>query len=437
MIAAAVGTVSPGVVRAGTHANRTRDDRSPQISWHHRRRRRLAGDHSAGASRAWGSSTARRNAHAAGHPVHRRELPVIGLGFADHPSCADHAALKQVLQTFYDNGGRVFDTHQSSAASEQFHATVANEVGIQNKLFLSLKGAPGRSGPVSDPAVASAQIESLLATFKVSKLDLVQMPVVTEPQYWAVMHAAKKAGRIRYIGAAMSSVMPFTRVEPIMRNEPIDFISIDYNIESRGPEEKILPLALERKIAVLTFFPFGGANGASCASNRGIFARVANTALPTWAAEFDAKTWAQFFLKYVVSHPAVTAIRTGTTKPHHILDNIGGGIGRLPNEAMRKRMAEFIDALPAIVPPVVLDRYAGEYRNAASGATFVFRRDGSSFLVKAGPDAEVALIPRSPRRFAHPNGSIFEFQIGGAGGPSRVNSVSLEQGGQKTTLERK
>ena len=187
----------------------------------------------------------------------------------------------------------------------------------------------------------------------------------------------------------------------------------------------------------MAFFPFGGANGESCVTEKGLFARVANTPLPAWAAEFDARTWAQFFLKYVVSHPAVTVARVGTTKATHMLDNIGGGIGRLPNETMRRRMTEFIDALPAVVPPQILDRYVGEYRNAASGATFVFRRDGSNLLVKPGTDPEVALIARSPRRFADPKGSIFEFQIEGQGPASRVSGAILEQGSQKITLERK
>ena len=364
-------------------------------------------------------------------------LPVLGLGFADHAGCADPVVLKEILQTFFDNGGKVFDTQQTSGEpTEQFHATVANELGIQNKLFLGLKGYAGRSGPLTDPAMATARVESLLAKFKVSKLDLVQVPPAADPKYWAAMKDAKKEGRIRYLGAAITSFGPYPVFESIMRNEPIDFISVDYNVGSRDAEEKILPLARERKIAVLTFFPFGGANGLSCAGGKGLFGRVANTPLPAWAAEFDAKTWAQFFLKYVVSHPAVTAVRTGTTKTHHMLDNIGGGIGRLPNEATRKRMAEFIEAIPLALPPQALDRYAGEYK-AASGLTAVFRRDGETLFVKSGTNPEAPLAARTPRRFADPQGSVFEFQLAGVGPATRSVGVILEQGGQKILLERK
>jgi hypothetical protein len=234
----------------------------------------------------------------------------------------------------------------------------------------------------------------------------------------------------------VTSFGSFPQVESMMRNEPLDFISVDYNVGTRGAEEKILPLALERKIAVLSFFPFGGANGQSCVSDRGLFGRVANTPLPAWAAEFDAKTWAQFFLKYVISHAAVTVVRVGTTKPHHMLDNIGGGIGRLPNEAMRKRMAEFIDAIPLAVPASTLDRYVGEYK-AASGLTATFRRDGETLFVKTGTKAETPLAASTPRRFSDRQGSVFEFQIDGVGPAWKTTGAILEQGGQKILLERK
>jgi hypothetical protein len=171
-------------------------------------------------------------------------------------------------------------------------------------------------------------------------------------------------------------------------------------------------------------------------SDRGTFARVAGTPFPVWAAEFDAKTWAQFFLKYVISHPAVTVVRVGTTKAAHMVDDIGGGIGRLPDESTRKRMAELIDALPAIVPVVILDRYVGEYK-AASGITATFRRDGDKLFVRLGANAEAALVARSAIRFVDSQGSIFEFQFTRVGPAIRVTGAVLEQGGQKITLERK
>jgi hypothetical protein len=171
--------------------------------------------------------------------------------------------------------------------------------------------------------------------------------------------------------------------------------------------------------------------------------RAGDTPLPEWAAEFDARTWAQFFLKYVVSHPAVTVARVGTTKATHMLDNIGGGIGRLPDEATRKRMAEFIDALPALpplpqnpaqapgiaLPAAVLDRYVGEY-TAASGFTATFRRDADRLLVKPGTNPEAPLNARSETRFQDPRGPIFEFQLDAQG---QVSGAVLEQQGPQGT----
>ena len=277
-------------------------------------------------------------------------LPVIGLTFANHAGCADPAALKEVLKTFVDNGGRVFDAlHVSETATDKFHATVANELGVQNKLFWSVRGLPPGAGRPWHSV--EAHVETWLTRLKVPRLDSIMIPPTADPKHHAAVKEMKKQGLVRYIGVQVINPARFPELEASMRNEPIDFIGVVYNVANRGAEETILPLAQERKIAVMALMPFGGANGLSCAGGKGLFARVANMPLPEWAAEFDAKTWAQFFLKYIISHPAVTAVRTGTTKPHHIIDNIGGGIGRLPDEATRKRMAEFIDALPPLAVP--------------------------------------------------------------------------------------
>ena len=221
-----------------------------------------------------------------------------------------------------------------------------------------------------------------------------------------------------------------------MRDESIDFIGVHYGVDKRTAAEKILPLAQERKIGVVAYFPFGVGS---------LFQRVGNRPLPEWAAEFDAKTWAQFFLKYVVSHPAVTLVRAGTTNPAHMLDNIGGGIGRLPDEAARKRMAEFVDALPGApgpapqsqgpavaVPEDVLDRYVGEYKTA-SGSILSFRRDGTKLFVKPGANPEAGLVARSETRFADPRGPVIEFQLDAAG---KVTGLIVEQGNGKVPASR-
>src|SRR5688500_3877856 len=221
-----------------------------------------------------------------------------------------------------------------------------------------------------------------------------------------------------------------------MRNEPIDFIGVHYGIDKRSAEEKLLPLAQERRIGVVAYFPFGVGT---------LFKRAGGRPLPDWAAEFDATTWAQFFLKYVVSHPAVTLVRAGTTNPKHMLDNIGGGIGRLPDEATRKRMAELVDALPpapgpapqsqgpaVAVPEAVLDRYVGEYKTAA-GNLLAVRREGTKLFVKPGNMPEAALIARSETRFADPRGPVIEFQVDDAG---QVTGIIVEQGNGKVPASR-
>jgi aryl-alcohol dehydrogenase-like predicted oxidoreductase len=264
-------------------------------------------------------------------------LPVVGLTFGNPRPDVPAAAYREVLKTLVDRGGRFFDVmHVSSDAAEQLSATVATELGVQSKIFLALRGSPP-GPPQPGPDAAKAQIESLFASFKVPKLDLVQVPAMGDPAHLTVLKEAKKEGRVRYIGVQGIVDPQYARIESIMRSEPIDFIGIDYAIDNRGVEETILPLAQERTIGVVAYFPFGAGS---------LFRRAGTTPVPDWAADFDAKTWAQFFLKYVISHPAVTVARAGTSQATHMLENIGGGTGRLPNEATRKRMAALVDSWP-------------------------------------------------------------------------------------------
>ena len=219
-----------------------------------------------------------------------------------------------------------------------------------------------------------------------------------------------------------------------MRKEPIDFIGIDYSIGNRAVEGTILPLAQERKIGVVAYFPFDAG---------GLFQRAGTTPLPAWAADFDARTWAQFFIKYVISHPGVTVVRTGTSKAAHMLDNITGGSGRLPNQAARKRMAELVDAWPlagtagpatqgpAAVTAAILDRYAGEYK--ATAGTLTVRRVGSALHVKLANTEEAPLVARSETRFSDPWGAIIEFQLDATG---TVTGLVMQQGQLKIQASR-
>ena len=373
-------------------------------------------------------------------PSSGEKLPVIGLAFSNHPGCADKTALTEVVKTFADNGGRFIDASLTNAPSEQFHFTAANELGIGDKVFWAARGFV--PGPASSPAGVKTQIDSVLANIKSPSLDIAWVPANGNPALLAALKEEKKAGRVRYIGVqTIVAKMQAAQLEAIMRNEPIDFIGVDYDIANRSVEETILPLALEKKIGVIAFFPYGNNSGVSCgALSLNLFARVGNRPLPEWAAEFDAKTWSQFFGKYVISHPAVTVARVGTTKPHHMLDNMRGGIGRLPNEAARKRMAALIDSFPEpvrpqppanaaqapgmVLPVAVLDRYVGQWKSP-SGTVLTFRRDGDKLVVKPGTNPELPLNARSETRLQDPRGPVFEFQVDAAG---KVTGVILEQG---------
>jgi aryl-alcohol dehydrogenase-like predicted oxidoreductase len=281
-------------------------------------------------------------------PSTGEKLPVISFNPRRE---SDTAGMKEILKTLLDNGGKVIGFPHGSG--EEIALTAADELGIQNKFLWAMPvvGAPPRPPndpppPKADAAAVRAQIETTLAKFKVPKIDIVMVGAYAaskDPTYLGVLREMKKEGRVRYIGVHHLALPPTSRdpafgdLEPIMRNEQIDFVATDYHVGDRRVEQEILPLAQERKIGFMAHFTF----------DRGrLFKRVGTSSLPDWAAEFDARTWAQFFLKYVVSHPAVVTARTGTTKAAHMLDNIGGGIGRLPNEAMRKRMAELVDSLP-------------------------------------------------------------------------------------------
>ncbi len=372
-------------------------------------------------------------------------LPAVGLSFSNHVLCADRAALREVLKTFADDGGRVFDAMHGNETAEQFHATVANELGIQNKIFWSTRGTPPGGGTVN------AHIDTWLAWTQRQRMDLVMVPAQGEATWLAALKQEKKAGRVRYIGVQVIGDNVYPQLEGIMRNEPIDFIGVDYDIGNRARvEDTILPLALKRKIGVMAFFPFGNNGGISCGSGSNLFGRVANRPLPEWAGDFDARTWAQFFLKYVISHPAITVARVGTTKPAHMLDNMAGGVGRLPDETTRKRMAELVDSLPPaslpsapptqviqgpagaiVLPATLLDRYVGKYKTSG-GETLAFRRYGNLLTAKPGSISETVIYAHSETRFSF-GANWIEFQRDSAGS---VTGLVLQQGREKIHASR-
>jgi aryl-alcohol dehydrogenase-like predicted oxidoreductase len=278
-------------------------------------------------------------------PSSGETLPVIGLGssatFAQVARSEDVAALREVMKTMVAEGATVFDTAPSYGVSEEVAGEIAAELGATDRIFWATKVnvAPRGGGP-ADPAAAREQIETSFRRLRKPKIDLIQVHNLGDvPTQLGILKELKAQGRIRYLGVTTTFQPQYEELVRTMRNEPLDFIGVDYAVDNREPEKTILPLAIERRIAVMVYAPFGRTR---------LFRRVGDRPVPDWASELDVKSWAQFFLKFVISHPAVTVVTPATSQAKNMLDNIGGGIGRMPDEATRKRMAELVDALPNV-----------------------------------------------------------------------------------------
>jgi aryl-alcohol dehydrogenase-like predicted oxidoreductase len=276
-------------------------------------------------------------------PSTGERLPIVGLGssatFAQVARNEDVTALRAVLARMVELGGRVFDTAPQYGASEEVAGRIAQELGIGTQLFWATKLNVARRGATADPAEARRQVETSFRRIGKPVIDLIQVHNMGDVRtQLPILREYKEKARVRYIGVTTTIESQYAELVQTMRSERIDFIGTDYAIDNREAEETILPLARERGIAVLVYAPFGRTR---------LFRRVAGRNLPQWARELDATSWAQFFLKYVASHPAVTAITPATSQSSNMADNMGAATGRLPDEAMRKRMIELIESLPS------------------------------------------------------------------------------------------
>ena len=289
------------------------------------------------------------SAAAAGEMIKRRipstgeQVPMMGLGssatFSRLAGSGDIDALREVLRTLTENGGAVFDTAPSYGDSEEVAGELVNDLGVEESVFWATKvNVAPRGGGSADPEAARAQIETSFRRIGTPTIDLIQVHNLADiPTQLAILKELKEEGRVRYIGTTSTNADSYDYLAEVMRKEPLDFIGVDYAVDNRESAKTILPLAQERGIAVLVYLPFGRTR---------LWNRVDGRQVPEWAAEFDASSWAQFFLKFVAAHPAVTAITPATSKPHHMLDNIGGAVGRLPDKATQQRMIEYVDSLP-------------------------------------------------------------------------------------------
>ena len=268
-------------------------------------------------------------------PSSGEALPVVGLGswitfnVGDDGPARDSCA--QVMGTFFQEGGRLIDSSPMYGSSQEVIGYGLAKLRHPPQLFAADKVwiSSGSRGP--------EQIEESRRHWSVPRFDLLQVHnLMSWEEHLPTLFAMKKAGRVRYVGVTTSEGRRHPEVEKVMRTQPIDFVQVTYNALDREAEDRILPLARERRIAVICNRPFR--QGA-------LIREVARSPLPGWAAEIDCANWAQVLLKFIVSHPAVTCAIPATSRVDHVRQNVGAAYGRLPDEAMRRRIAAHVQTL--------------------------------------------------------------------------------------------
>ena len=262
-------------------------------------------------------------------PSTGEKLPVIGLGsavtFDVRPGSPEMKPILEVLALFVKHGGKVIDSSPMYGNAESVIGDLAGKSHLRNSLFIATKVWS------NDKQEGIAQMERSLERFQTRTIDLMQVHNLAgiESQM-ASLRDWKAKGKIRYTGITYSEDRGFGEVERIMKVHKPDFVQINYSLVDRGAAQRILPLAQELRMGVIINRPFGGG---------GIFKVISAKPLPPWAAEFDCHSWAQFLLKWIVAHPAVTCVIPATNNPQHLEDNMAAGVGRLPDAKTRQRMA--------------------------------------------------------------------------------------------------
>lgn len=272
-------------------------------------------------------------------PSSGERIPVIGLGTNAYSvnTPEQMAPLREVLERMGQLGGSVIDTARAYGRAESVIGELLQGLGTRKQFFLATKTPIG--GDFSNP---QAVLDVSFNALRTDVIDLMQIHMMAGlDQLMPVFEKAKAAKRIRYIGISTSSDNQYDQLLAAMKRYPLDFVQVDYSIDNRNAAESVLAAAQERKVGVLINVPFGG-RGRGAANT---FARVKGRELPNWATEFDATSWAHVFLKYIVSHPAVTGTIPGTTQRRNLEDNQAAGRGRLPDAALRRRIEQHWDSL--------------------------------------------------------------------------------------------
>jgi aryl-alcohol dehydrogenase-like predicted oxidoreductase len=268
-------------------------------------------------------------------PHSGESLPVVGLGTSQVFEVGDDPARRQacteVVKTLVAGGGKLIDTAPSYGNAESVVGDLLAATELRGRVFLATKLED------YDRNTGAAQLRASLQRLRTDRVDLIQLHNVGDPhQDLAMLREWKSQGFCRYIGITTSFGGDFDAVEAVVRRQKPDFLQVNYSLADRAAEKRVIPAAAEVGAAVLTDLPF--------ARNR-LFGAVRGQKLPEWASDFDATSWAQFFLKYLLGNAAVTAVIPGTSNAEHMADNLGAGRGRLPDAAQRARMVAFFEAL--------------------------------------------------------------------------------------------
>ena len=262
-------------------------------------------------------------------------LPVIGLGtwqtFDVGPGAPERAELKGVLSALVEDGGKVVDSSPMYGQAERVVGDIAADLSLHPKLFIATKvWTRGREAGIR-------QMENSFRLLRAQRIDLMQVHNLLDlATHVKTLREWKSAGRIRYLGITHYHEGAHRDLEQLVGTREYDFVQFNYSMTERDAEDRLLPACADSGTAVIINRPFAQAS---------LFGKVKGKALPPWAADIDCASWAQFFLKYLVGHPAVTCVIPGTRRVAHLKDNMQAGMGRLPDAATRKRMVEYIERL--------------------------------------------------------------------------------------------
>ncbi|NNF13768.1 MAG: aldo/keto reductase [Gemmatimonadetes bacterium] len=266
-------------------------------------------------------------------PSTGEEIPVVGLGtwqtFDVGSDAGERAALRSVLRSFEALGGTVVDSSPMYGTSQAVLGDLAAETGLLGDLWVATKvWIQGRQEGIE-------QMEESMGELRSPRIELMQVHnLVDVADHLDTLEAWKAEGRIRYIGITTSSSRQYREMEALLDDERLDFVQVNYSLAERESAERVLPKAADRGVAVMVNRPFAGGR---------LFRELGRQPLPDWAGEIDATAWSQIFLKYILSHPAITVAIPATSDPDHLRENMGGGVGRLPDGDLRARMERLLD----------------------------------------------------------------------------------------------